>query len=73
MKDKAHWTNTDETVWDAKDKDSGQELEISIVTAKCSFCEKWSEQVNAFPPYMQYRHCPHCGAEMRGGDNESNS
>lgn len=64
MKDKARWTNTDETVWDAKDKDSGQELEVSIVSAKCSACGRWAEQVNAFPPYMHYRYCPHCGVEM---------
>lgn len=61
---KANWTNTDETVWEARDKDSGKEFEISIVTAKCSFCGKWAEQVNAFPPYMHYEYCPHCGVKM---------
>lgn len=64
MKDKAHWTNTVETVWNAKDKYGKQELEISIVTAKCSICGKWAEQVNTFPQYMLYKYCPHCGARM---------
>lgn len=59
------WLNTDETVWDAKDIDGKQQLEISIVAAKCSVCERWSEQVNSFPPYMKYELCPHCGADMR--------
>lgn len=64
MNDKPHWTKTDETVLDAKDKGSGQEFEISIVTAKCSVCGKWAEQVNMFPPYMHYEYCPHCGKKM---------
>lgn len=64
MKDKAHWTYTDETVWEARDKDSGQEFEISIVAAKCSACERWAEQVNQFPPYMKYEYCPNCGRKM---------
>ena len=64
MNDKANWANTDVTVWDAKEKSSGQELEISIVTAKCSVCGKWSEQVNKFSSYMCYEYCPHCGKKM---------
>lgn len=62
--DKAHLADTDETVWEARDKDSGQELEIDIVTAKCSSCEKWCEQVNTFTLYMHYEYCPHCGRKM---------
>lgn len=59
-----NWTNTDETVWEAKDKDGKQELEISIVSAKCSVCKRWAEQVNQMPPYMHYEYCPHCGVKM---------
>lgn len=62
--DEAHWTNTDETVWEARSKDSGEEFEIDIVTAKCSVCGKWAEQVNQFPPYMHYEYCQHCGKKM---------
>ncbi len=72
MKDKAHWTNTDETVWEARDKDSGEEFEISIVTAKCSFCGRLSEQANTFPPYMHYEYCPYCSRKM-GGDANADS
>ena len=64
MDDKAHWTDTDERVWEARDKDSCEETEISIVTAKCSFCGKWAEQVNTFLPYMHYEYCPHCSRKM---------
>lgn len=38
---------------------------FSIVSAKCESCGKYSEQVNQFPPYMQYDFCPHCGEDMR--------
>lgn len=61
------WLNTDETVWDAKDIDGKQQLVISIVSARCSVCNRWAEQVNNFPPYMKYEFCPHCGARMDGG------
>lgn len=64
--DKAHWTNTDETVLEARNKDSGEEFEIDIVTAKCSVCGRWAEQVNAVLPYMHYEYCPHCGVHMGG-------
>ena len=49
---------------DAKDKDGEQQLEISIVRAKCSVCERWAEQVNKLPPYMTYNFCPYCGTKM---------
>ena len=29
---------------------------------KCTVCNKWSDG--------QYAFCPHCGADMRGEDNE---
>lgn len=64
MAEHGYWDNTDETVWDAKEIDGKQQLEISIVSARCSVCEHWSEQVNQFPPYMHYKFCPHCGAVM---------
>ena len=58
------WMNTNETVWDAKEIDGKQQLDISIVSAKCSVCGRWAEQVNNFPPYMKYNFCPNCGARM---------
>lgn len=64
MAEHGYWNNTDETVWDAKEIDGKQQLEISIVAARCSVCNLWSEQVNQFPPYMHYKLCPHCGAVM---------
>lgn len=64
MEDKAHWADTDERVWEVREKDSGEEFEISIVSARCSFCGRLSEQVNAFPPYMHYEYCPYCSRKM---------
>ena len=61
------WMNTNETVWDAKEIDGKQQLDISIVSAKCSVCGRWAEQVNNFPPYIKYNFCPNCGARMDGG------
>lgn len=65
------WMNTNETVWDAKEIDGEQKLEISIVSARCSVCNRWAEQVNNFPPYMKYDVCPHCGAKMQDGGAEN--
>ena len=65
------WMNTDETVWDAKEIDGKQQLEISIVSARCSVCNKWAEQVNDFTPYMKYELCPHCGAKMDEGGEDA--
>lgn len=64
MTEHGYWDKTEETVWNAKNIDGKQQIEISVVTAKCSVCEHWSEQVNQFPPYMHYKFCPHCGAVM---------
>jgi hypothetical protein len=65
------WLNTDETVWDAKEIDGKQKLEISIVAARCSVCERWAEHVNNFSPYMKYNFCPHCGARMDATDTNA--
>lgn len=75
MAEHGYWKNTNETVWDAKEIDGEQRLEISIVSARCSVCNRLAEHVNNFPPYMKYAVCPHCGAIMdakppkRGADN----
>ena len=37
---------------------------ISIVSARCSECGKCCEEIDNFPPYMHYKFCPRCGAEM---------
>lgn len=71
MNDEAYWTNTDITVWDAKNKDGQQELEISIVTAKCSICGKWCEKIDNYSSYMTYAYCPHCGVKMDGDADEN--
>ena len=43
----------------------GRELEINIVSGKCSCCQHYAEQVNILPPIMKYSICPNCGALMQ--------
>lgn len=64
------WLYTNTTRWDAKDKDGEQKIEIRIVAAKCSVCERWAEKVNNHSPYMTYNICPNCGADMRSKARE---
>lgn len=59
------WLDVKETVISGKTKD-GRELEINIVSGKCSCCQHYAEQVNILPPIMKYSICPHCGANMGG-------
>lgn len=58
------WLETAHTLGTLTRKD-GSTQEISIVTAMCSKCENWSEEINNFPPYMHYKHCPYCGIRMK--------
>ena len=67
------WKQTDETVWRAKEVDGEQNLELCIITAKCSVCERWSENVNDYSHRMIYRFCPYCGALMLDGGAENDS
>ena len=39
-------------------------IKASIVSAKCSNCGNYSEQINQFPPIMLYKFCPHCGEKV---------
>lgn len=59
------WIDVTETAVSGKTKD-GRELEINIVSGKCSCCQHYAEQVNILPPIMKYSICPHCGANMGG-------
>ena len=58
------WLETTHTQGTLTRKD-GSNQEISIVTAMCSRCENWSEEINNFPPYMHYKFCPCCGVPMK--------
>ena len=58
------WIDVTETVVSGKTKD-GRELEINIVSGKCSCCQHYAEQVNILPPIMKYSICPNCGALMQ--------
>lgn len=58
------WMNTNETVWDAKEIDGKQQIEISIVAAQCSVCGRWAEEVNNTVHRMLSKYCHWCGAIM---------
>lgn len=60
---KAEWIEQSECVIRGKTVD-GEAVEVSIVSAKCSACGKYSEHVNQMPPYMKYEYCPHCGRRI---------
>lgn len=62
---RGNWIDVTETAVSGKTKD-GRELEINIVSGKCSCCQHYAEQVNILPPIMKYSICPHCGANMGG-------
>ena len=64
MAEHGYWENTDETVWDAKEIDGKQQLEISIVAARCSVCGRWAEEVNNTVHRMLSKYCHWCGAIM---------
>lgn len=59
------WLDVKEMVISGKAKD-GREIEINIVSGKCSCCQHYAEQVNILPPIMKYSICPHCGTNMGG-------
>lgn len=52
-------TNTDITC-----EINGELVMINIASARCSECGRRSEQVNVFPPYVQYKRCLNCGVYM---------
>lgn len=57
------WVEQSESIIRGKTVD-GEAVEVSIISAKCSACGNYSEQVNRFPPYMKYEYCPHCGRRI---------
>ena len=44
--------------------DDGNKRKICILSARCSACDGYFEQVNMIPEYITYKHCPHCGLEF---------
>lgn len=58
------WIGVTETVVCGKAND-GRDLEINIVSGKCSCCQHYAKQVNILPPIMKYSICPNCGALMQ--------
>ena len=53
-----------------KDNDDSNDIGLSITSAKCSFCQRYSERLQQYSPTMP-AYCQHCGAKMDGGaDND---
>ena len=53
-----------------KDNDDSDDIGISITSAKCSLCQRYSEQLQQYSPHMP-AYCSHCGAKMDLKDGES--
>lgn len=49
-----------------KDNDDSDDIGISITSAKCSLCQRYSERLQQYRPQMP-AYCSHCGAKMDGG------
>lgn len=52
-----------------KDNDDSDDIGISITSAKCSLCQRYSERLQQYRPQMP-TYCSHCGAKMDGGADE---
>lgn len=61
-KPKAKWTMITFDIGDFKSRD-GETYELSITSARCSNCERYSTVLQQYRP-IPTRYCPHCGAEM---------
>lgn len=48
------------------DNEESNDIGLSITSAKCSLCQKYSEQLQQYRPKMP-AYCSHCGAKMDGG------
>ena len=59
---KTQWTDISFDIGDFKSRD-GETYELSITSARCSNCERYSEVLQQYRP-KPTKYCPHCGAEM---------
>jgi DNA-binding transcriptional MocR family regulator len=48
-----------------KDNDDSNDIGLSITSAKCSLCQRYSEMLQQYRPKMP-AYCSHCGARMDG-------
>jgi hypothetical protein len=73
-KDKAvkygHWVDVKFSEGVYKDNDDSDDIGLSITSAKCSLCQRYSEQLQQYRPQMP-TYCSHCGAKMDLKDGES--
>lgn len=49
-----------------KDNDDSNDIGLSITSAKCSLCQRYSDNLQQYSPKMP-AYCSHCGAKMDGG------
>jgi hypothetical protein len=49
-----------------KDNDDSNDIGLSITSAKCNLCQRYSEMLQQYRPKMP-AYCSHCGAKMDGG------
>ena len=47
------------------------ELDAYFIQACCSHCNRYSDRIDAYTQIMSNEFCSHCGADMRGENNEN--
>lgn len=48
------------------------ELDAYFIQACCSCCNRYSDKLDQYTKIMSNETCSHCGADMRGEQNEDN-
>ena len=48
------------------------ELDAYFIQACCSCCNRYSDKLDQYTKIMSNETCSHCGADMRGEQNENN-
>ena len=66
----AYWVDIKFSEGVFKDNDDSDDIGISITSAKCSLCQRYSEQLQQYSPHMP-AYCSHCGAKMDLKDGET--
>lgn len=66
----AYWVDIKFSEGVFKDNDDSDDIGISITSAKCSLCHRYSDMLQQYSPKMP-AYCSHCGAKMDGGAEDA--
>ena len=46
-----------------------EQLNANLIQAKCTYCGRYSDKIDAYCRYLDLEYCSHCGADMRKETN----